>query len=153
VCASVCIFGIVRITAVGEASVRDMPWTSTPGGIWSQVEISVGIVAACLPTYRPLFMRRNQDQTDSKSTWSNRWPFSIPRRTNNSSEGTTSISLRPRMDRNWVKTNAWSEDTDELPLARAGSTGDRSHEGGIKVKKQVFQSSASQASIEARETA
>lgn len=32
-------------------------------GIWSYTEISVGIVAACMPTLRPLFKSRN---TDSK---------------------------------------------------------------------------------------
>ena len=29
-----------------------------PGAIWSQVEISVGVISACLPVYRPLFTRR-----------------------------------------------------------------------------------------------
>ena len=31
---------------------------SAPGTIWSQIEISVGIISACLPVYRPLFRRR-----------------------------------------------------------------------------------------------
>ena len=36
------------------------PGTVTPGAIWSQVEISVGIISACLPVYRPLFARKSK---------------------------------------------------------------------------------------------
>lgn len=34
--------------------------TASDGAIWSQVEISVGIISACLPTYRPLITYRGQ---------------------------------------------------------------------------------------------
>ena len=72
---SVCIFGIVRCFTVREASSVDLscrfhlslsatqPLTScspgavSEGAIWSLVEISVGVVGACLPTLRPIFVR------------------------------------------------------------------------------------------------
>ena len=34
--------------------------TASPGAIWSQVEISVGIISACLPVYRPLFSKKSK---------------------------------------------------------------------------------------------
>ncbi|MCJ1358750.1 MAG: hypothetical protein MMC33_008750 [Icmadophila ericetorum] len=52
----VCIFGIVRCFTVSEASAQDISWAVSEGAIWSLVEISVGIVGACLPTLRPLFI-------------------------------------------------------------------------------------------------
>lgn len=72
------VFGIVRCYYVGQASQKDqtceqmstsqnlalmlmsIAGTASEGAIWSQVEISVGIISACLPVYRPLFMRRAQ---------------------------------------------------------------------------------------------
>ena len=37
--------------------------TASPGAIWSQVELSVGIISACLPVYRPLFTPRSRGST------------------------------------------------------------------------------------------
>jgi hypothetical protein len=53
----VCVFGIIRTLVVGLASIRDASYTNAKGGIWSQAEISVGIICACLPTFRPLFSK------------------------------------------------------------------------------------------------
>ena len=53
----VCAFGIVRCTAVGEANDLDPTWTNVSGGTWSQVEVSVGVVCACLPTYGGLLFK------------------------------------------------------------------------------------------------
>ena len=55
---SVCIFGIIRSYFVSEANAEDPTWTAADGAIWSQVEIAVGIVSACLPVYRPLFIKK-----------------------------------------------------------------------------------------------
>lgn len=54
----VTIFGIVRCFYVSQASSTDPTWTDARVRLWSQVEICVGIVSACLPVYRPLFRRR-----------------------------------------------------------------------------------------------
>ncbi|KAL9005489.1 MAG: hypothetical protein Q9188_001726 [Gyalolechia gomerana] len=50
----VTIFGAIRCYYVGKADTVDPSWTASDGAIWSQVEISVGIISACLPVYRPL---------------------------------------------------------------------------------------------------
>ena len=73
---SVCIFGIVRCYYVGQPVSSDQTCkcrltpavsvlnlktnsgTGASGAMWSQVEVSVGVVSACLPVYRPLFVRR-----------------------------------------------------------------------------------------------
>ena len=34
----------------------DGPWTDVEPAIWSIVEVCVGILCACLPTYRPLIV-------------------------------------------------------------------------------------------------
>ncbi|KAL8784421.1 MAG: hypothetical protein Q9195_009049 [Heterodermia aff. obscurata] len=56
----VCIFGIIRCYYIGKTSTTDPAWTAAPGAIWSQVEVSVGIISACLPVYRPLFKKRSE---------------------------------------------------------------------------------------------
>ena len=37
-------------------SLVDATWSDTYGGIWTVVELNLGIVSACLPTLRPLFL-------------------------------------------------------------------------------------------------
>ncbi|PYI04303.1 hypothetical protein BO78DRAFT_398983 [Aspergillus sclerotiicarbonarius CBS 121057] len=51
----VCVFGILRAHALATVSDVDISWNATYSGVWSYIEISVGIVAACLPTLGPLF--------------------------------------------------------------------------------------------------
>jgi hypothetical protein len=51
---SVCIFGTIRAAEVGKASTADVTWANVQGGLWSSVEVSVGIICACLPTLAPL---------------------------------------------------------------------------------------------------
>jgi hypothetical protein len=55
VTSSVCIFGILRIFNMTGANSADVTFTVDEGIIWSEVEVAVGIVCACIPTYRPLF--------------------------------------------------------------------------------------------------
>ncbi|KAI9045241.1 uncharacterized protein KD926_009655 [Aspergillus affinis] len=50
----VCVFGIIRAVAMTELSLFDPTWTAVGAAMWSFVEISVGIVAACLPMLGPL---------------------------------------------------------------------------------------------------
>lgn len=54
---AVCIFGIIRCWAVTRASSFDTSYNNVQGGIWSDVEVTIGLVCASLPTYRPLFSR------------------------------------------------------------------------------------------------
>jgi len=51
----VCAFGVVRAVFVGTASHQDQSWTNVAGAIWSEIEICVGVLSACLPCMRPLF--------------------------------------------------------------------------------------------------
>ncbi|KAL8832830.1 MAG: hypothetical protein Q9191_000014 [Dirinaria sp. TL-2023a] len=53
--AFVCIVSIYRIPQVTKMSRVDAPWSDVDTCVWSMVEVCVGIVGACLPTYRPLF--------------------------------------------------------------------------------------------------
>ncbi|RAK90255.1 hypothetical protein BO79DRAFT_253672 [Aspergillus costaricaensis CBS 115574] len=61
----VCVFGIIRAVAMTRLSLVDPTWTAVGAAIWSFVEISVGIVAACLPLLGPLIR--------TKSTASPNW--------------------------------------------------------------------------------
>ncbi|CEL11520.1 hypothetical protein ASPCAL14622 [Aspergillus calidoustus] len=55
----VCVFGVLRAIAMSSLSMVDASWAAVGASIWSFTEISVGIVAACLPLLGPLF--RNRD--------------------------------------------------------------------------------------------
>ena len=54
---SVCVASIVRVPFIAHMSLVDQTWSDIDGFIWSLVELSLGIVSACLPTLRPLFLR------------------------------------------------------------------------------------------------
>ncbi|KAI9782772.1 MAG: hypothetical protein M1816_001724 [Peltula sp. TS41687] len=52
----VCVASIVRIPYVARVSYGSDPtWRMTPAGIWTNTEVYLGIVCACLPTLRPIF--------------------------------------------------------------------------------------------------
>lgn len=52
---STCIAGVLRCYAVKLMTENiDVPWNFGRGFIWSSIEPSLGIIAACLPTLRPL---------------------------------------------------------------------------------------------------
>ncbi|BCS28726.1 uncharacterized protein APUU_70296S [Aspergillus puulaauensis] len=57
----VCIFGVIRSVALSTMKNTDLSYNAVYSGIWSYTEISVGIVAACMPTLRPLFKSRNAE--------------------------------------------------------------------------------------------
>ena len=53
----VCIVSIYRIPTQAKISFTDASWSDVDAAVWSVVEVCIGIVAACLPTYRLLFLR------------------------------------------------------------------------------------------------
>ena len=59
---SVCVVSIYRICKIAELSLEDGPWTDVEPAIWSIVEVCVGILCACLPTFRPLFVSAFQSR-------------------------------------------------------------------------------------------
>ncbi|KAF5003104.1 hypothetical protein FDECE_10339 [Fusarium decemcellulare] len=53
-----CIISIIRIrTLKVAASTKDPNWDNVDAAIWSFLEVAIAIIAACLPTLRPLFSR------------------------------------------------------------------------------------------------
>ncbi|PLB44174.1 hypothetical protein P170DRAFT_467920 [Aspergillus steynii IBT 23096] len=58
----VCIFGIVCCIAISTMESTDPSYNAAYPGIWSYIEISVGILAACVPTFGPLFKHRRKNQ-------------------------------------------------------------------------------------------
>ncbi|MCJ1331320.1 hypothetical protein MMC10_008009 [Thelotrema lepadinum] len=55
-----CVFSLVRLVVITQQLANfdlDVTWASTPIAIWSTAEPCLGILAACLPTLRPLFAR------------------------------------------------------------------------------------------------
>lgn len=53
---SACVASIIRVPYIARTSLIDPSWSDTYGAIWSVVELTIGIVSACLPTLRPLYV-------------------------------------------------------------------------------------------------
>lgn len=54
--ASTCIISVYRITTLrAAADSSDPTWENTDAAVWSLLELSIGVLAACLPTLKPLF--------------------------------------------------------------------------------------------------
>ncbi|KAI9035507.1 uncharacterized protein KD926_003435 [Aspergillus affinis] len=74
---SVCIFGIIRVVTIATMNPVDTSYNAVFFSIWSYMEVSVGILAACLPTFGPLFTHRRKDpfrtETHSSSSSSRLW--------------------------------------------------------------------------------
>ena len=60
---SVCIASIIRAAYVGQISLTDPSWSDALGAMWTVVELSLGVVSACLPTLRPLVVRTFKSRT------------------------------------------------------------------------------------------
>ena len=78
---------VIRVPAIAHISLTDPSWSDVYGAIWSVVELNVGIVSACLPTLRPLFIYlfegRYGTKLKSGSAWSQDANHIIsPRRSN-----------------------------------------------------------------------
>ncbi|PSR81778.1 hypothetical protein BD289DRAFT_344539, partial [Coniella lustricola] len=51
-----CIISVYRITTLKTAAASSDPtWDNTSAAIWSLLELCIGVLAACLPTLKPLF--------------------------------------------------------------------------------------------------
>lgn len=50
----VCIISIVRIVVISHLKIFDVTWNYVESGIWSAAEPCMGVVAACIPSLRPL---------------------------------------------------------------------------------------------------
>ncbi|PKY07982.1 FAD/NAD(P)-binding domain-containing protein [Aspergillus campestris IBT 28561] len=72
----VCVVSILRIVSFVYHTGRDPTFATVPSSNWSQIEQSVGIVCACLPTLRPLFRRLYGNVIDSTHTGSSSTPIS-----------------------------------------------------------------------------
>ena len=57
---SVCVASIIRVTSFPQLKDKDIMYSSVPGRMWSQAELSVGIICACLPCLRPLLGRSSR---------------------------------------------------------------------------------------------
>ncbi|KAI0436030.1 hypothetical protein F4803DRAFT_573064 [Xylaria telfairii] len=66
--AVVCVFGLVRVVVMAVAPPGDQSYNQVWSGIWSGCEISVGIVAACLPTLAVLATRSHLSRVLSSVT-------------------------------------------------------------------------------------
>lgn len=112
ICPSVTIFGIVRSYYVGQASSTDQTWTASPGAIWSQVEIAVGIISACLPVYRPLFTRRATKSQASYTEYGSKQPMknsrNIPLSDRSGTGGWSSVTTA----------NGLEDDVEERPFVK-----------------------------------
>ena len=53
---SVCVASVIRVPYISQTSLLDSSWSDSYGSIWTMVELNLGIVSACLPTLRPLFI-------------------------------------------------------------------------------------------------
>jgi len=53
---SACVASIIRVPYIVRVSLIDPSWSDVYGAIWSIVELTMGIVSACLPTLPPLYM-------------------------------------------------------------------------------------------------
>ncbi|KAL9126839.1 MAG: hypothetical protein Q9175_007847 [Cornicularia normoerica] len=75
----ICGASIARAYTVANVGLSDFPYDASPSIIWSSVEISVGIICACLPTVQPVLqiirrMVRNvtpqpRTRRESSSLW------------------------------------------------------------------------------------
>ncbi|MCJ1408579.1 hypothetical protein MMC19_002654, partial [Ptychographa xylographoides] len=78
----VCVASVIRYTYLKQVIPVDVTYTNQPAGIWSLVEVGIGLVCACLPVMRPLlqhFVPRwassLADSLDKKTiSWSRPYP-------------------------------------------------------------------------------
>lgn len=55
---STCVISIIRIQTLRVAAeTQDPTYDNAPAACWSFLELTIGVIAACLPTLRPLFVK------------------------------------------------------------------------------------------------
>lgn len=93
----VCIAGIVRLVFINKLVYQDITWTLTETSVWINVECSIGIFCACLPSLRPLIRRILPGSKQSTNTARSRNPRSslrLPDHESTLNRGTI-ISTKP----------------------------------------------------------
>lgn len=112
----VCIFGIIRSVAVGVASNYDQTWSGVQGSIWSEVEMATATISACLPTLRPLFMKRT---ADSHTEYIHK-DFAVTVTSGRRPTGGVELSERAATYKVWAGTKmpSHSENLDERPFVK-----------------------------------
>ncbi|KAI4210002.1 MAG: hypothetical protein LQ351_007109 [Letrouitia transgressa] len=122
----VCVVSAYRVPKEAFLSLADAPWSNVDPCVWSVVEVCVGIVSACLPTMRPLFLHFYHQRTKSKPTIS--WPGTSPNALPQGPQGadTTRMALKAAGGGGneyvcYQNRRYW----DEKPLPPAGSFADR----------------------------
>jgi len=53
----ICVIGIIRLFFLATLKMNDATYSLVDTYIWSSIETNVGVICACLPTLRPLFMK------------------------------------------------------------------------------------------------
>ncbi|KAL4877583.1 hypothetical protein BJY04DRAFT_221955 [Aspergillus karnatakaensis] len=93
---TVCAFSTVRAVVMSKTEPGDPSYNGTPSAIWSLVECSVGIAAACLPTLSPLFKKREKNTSGTDGSEKALYPGLSP----SLSERSDSLSgrLKPGSD-------------------------------------------------------
>ncbi|MCJ1382928.1 hypothetical protein MMC17_006041 [Xylographa soralifera] len=91
----VCIASVVRYTYLKEVVPVDVTYTNVLPGIWSLIELSTGLICACLPAMRPLlrylvppFVRTLAESFDTKSSSRNK-PYTHRRQASTTRSNTT----------------------------------------------------------------
>ncbi|KAL5343836.1 hypothetical protein BJX70DRAFT_393258 [Aspergillus crustosus] len=137
----VCIFGVIRSVALSTMQSEDLSYNSVYSGIWSYTEISVGIVAACMPTLRPLFKRKHRDGSTEESSSPNfsfaRWKYSTTRSFNSRISEQGDIPLTETSCHNEI----WANAVESNP-ASAPDLGDKNNpqHRSIRVDRDMHQS-------------
>ena len=110
---STCVISIVRLSTLEAAATSfDSTWDNTQAALWSYLELTIAIVAACLPTLRPFmarfFPRLIQSSSPAKGgggsskdgppTWGSVGrDRNLPRRYGRVSESTEAFSSDPEL--------------------------------------------------------
>ena len=142
---SVCIVSIYRIPQEAKLSLSDAPWSDVDACVWSVVEVCVGILSACMPSYRPLFLRVTGSVSNtsySRKLKEISWPMSRSGKTDQSSSGNGGIMVVHGVDvlsekhRSSPQGGGHRDGQGTLPLATAWyesgkSKGSVDHEKGV----------------------
>ncbi|KAL9607133.1 MAG: hypothetical protein Q9167_007926 [Letrouitia subvulpina] len=123
----VCVVSAYRVPKEAFLSLADAPWSNVDPCVWSVVEVCVGIVSACLPTMRPLFLHFYHQRTKPRPSIS--WPGTSPNALPQEPQGvdTARIALKAADERGATEYVSYQSRRfwDEKPLPPAGSFADR----------------------------
>ena len=138
----VCIFGVVRCTVVGQANTIDPTWSNVNGGIWSALELSVGIVCACLPTFGPLFSKVLPIKKTSKVRDASELSLErhSPKKTSHPGSEGMQLSSKAGPPDAWSRKESGDEFSEDKPFAATAFRTDRAHNfshHGIRVEREV----------------